>query len=656
MVETPLIQLKNICKSYGGENGTPIHKVLHGIDLSIYTGEFVAIVGTSGSGKSTLMNILGCLDKASSGEYLFAGKNISNFKADELAYLRREAFGFVFQGYHLIPTLDTSHNIQVPAIYKGTDFEDRERKTNELLHRLGLEQRKNHYPNQLSGGQQQRVSIARALVNGGYIILADEPTGALDSKSGIEVMELLKELASAGHTIILITHDSQVASQAQRIVRISDGLIIEDSKNSSYEIVNSKNTFEKRDFIEHMKEGVKKDSSLLAEINEAIISAWKTLWVNRFRTLLTLIGIIIGVCAVIVLMGVGKATSQKALKQMETFGDVNRISIWPDIDKVTGVERTLTLNDVEAIDKVDNVEYTTPARGTSVSIKFGNVNVGAFALMTNENGLKIFNWEIVNGEFFTKEDEKNLSKVAVLGKVVREKLFGEEPFIGEYILVNNIPFRVIGELGEMAAYSGDKEDDDMIVLPFTLGTRQLDNKIEPRSIQLYIKDYNLANETVEDMTRTLKNVRGTDDFRINNNPSKIQAQKEANKEQNLLITLIGSISLIVGGIGIMNIMLMSVKERTKEIGIRMATGARQSDIKRQFLTEAVLVSLIGGVAGVVVAIIIGAVLISFDIELIFSVKAILIAFFSAVITGLIFGYIPASKASKLDPVVALNGE
>ncbi|WP_418186434.1 ABC transporter permease [Aliarcobacter lanthieri] len=656
MVETPLIQLKNICKSYGGEDGTPIHKVLHGIDLSIYTGEFVAIVGTSGSGKSTLMNILGCLDKASSGEYLFSGKNISNFKADELAYLRREAFGFVFQGYHLIPTLDTNHNIQVPAIYKGTDFEDRENRTNELLNRLGLETKKDYYPNQLSGGQQQRVSIARALVNGGYIILADEPTGALDSKSGIEVMELLKELASAGHTIILITHDSQVASQAQRIVRISDGLIIEDSKSSSYESVNSKNTFEKRDFIKYMKEGVKKDSSLLAEINEAIISAWKTLWVNRFRTLLTLIGIIIGVCAVIVLMGVGKATSEKALKQMEVFGSVNRISIWPDRDKVTGIERTITLNDVEAIDKVDNVEFTTPAQSTRVSVKFGNVNINAFALMTNENGLKIFNWEISNGEFFTKEDEKNLSKVAVLGKVVREKLFGEEPFIGKYIIVNNTSFQVIGELSEMSVYSGDKDDDDMIVLPFTIGNRQVANKVEPRNIQTYIKDYNLANETVEDMTRTLKNIKDSDSFSIYDNPSRVQAQQEANKEQNLLITLIGSISLIVGGIGIMNIMLMSVKERTKEIGIRMATGARQSDIKRQFLTEAVLVSLIGGVAGVVVAIIIGAVLISFDIELIFSVKAILIAFFSAVITGLIFGYIPASKASKLDPVVALNGE
>ncbi|RBQ30901.1 macrolide ABC transporter permease/ATP-binding protein MacB [Arcobacter sp. FW59] len=656
MVETPLIELKNIYKSYGGKDGTPIHTVLHGIDLSIYTGEFVAIVGASGSGKSTLMNILGCLDKSSSGEYLFAGKDISNFNADELAYLRREAFGFVFQGYHLIPTLDTNHNIQVPAIYKGTDFEDRENRTNELLNRLGLETKKDYYPNQLSGGQQQRVSIARALMNGGYIILADEPTGALDSKSGIEVMKLLKELATIGHTIILITHDLQVASQAQRVVRISDGLIIEDSKNSTYKEINSKNSFENIDFIGQMKIGIKQDSSIIEDISEAFSTAWKTLWVNRFRTLLTLLGIIIGVSAVIVLMGVGLATSEKALKQMEVFGGVNRVSIWPKHDDITKYMGTLNSKDIEIIEQLDNIELITPTQGTDVAVKYGNQSIGAFILMTNELGLKIFNWEIENGEFFTKEDEENLERVAVLGKVIKDKLFENESSIGKYILIKNIPFRVIGELSDMSVYSGDKDDDQMVVLPFTVGATQLLNTLDSEAIQTYLQDYNLAEETVENMTNTLKNSRDADDFRVFNNPSRIQAQKQANQDQSIMIALIGGISLVVGGIGIMNIMLMAVKERTKEIGIRMATGARQSDIKRQFLTEAILVSFIGGIAGVIVAILIGSILIYFNIELIFSIKAILIAFSSAVITGLIFGYIPASKASKLDPVVALNGE
>ncbi|WP_418185410.1 ABC transporter permease [Aliarcobacter vitoriensis] len=656
MVETPLIELKNIYKSYGGKDGAPIHTVLHGIDLSIYTGEFVAIVGASGSGKSTLMNILGCLDKSSSGEYLFAGKDISNFNADELAYLRREAFGFVFQGYHLIPTLDTNHNIQVPSIYKGTDFEDRENRTNELLNRLGLETKKDYYPNQLSGGQQQRVSIARALMNGGYIILADEPTGALDSKSGIEVMKLLKELATIGHTIILITHDLQVASQAQRVVRISDGLIIEDSTNSTYKEINSRNSFENIDFIGQMKIGIKQDSSIIEDISEAFSTAWKTLWVNRFRTLLTLLGIIIGVSAVIVLMGVGLATSEKALKQMEVFGGVNRVSIWPKHDEITKYMGTLNSKDIEIIEQLDNIELITPTQGTDVAVKYGNQSIGAFILMTNELGLKIFNWEIENGEFFTKEDEENLERVAVLGKVIKDKLFENESSIGKYILIENIPFRVIGELSDMSVYSGDKDDDQMVVLPFTVGATQLLNTLDSEAIQTYLQDYNIAEETVENMTNTLKNSRDTDDFRIYNNPSRIQAQKQANQDQSIMIALIGGISLVVGGIGIMNIMLMAVKERTKEIGIRMATGARQSDIKRQFLTEAILVSFIGGIAGVIVAILIGSILIYFNIELIFSIKAILIAFSSAVITGLIFGYIPASKASKLDPVVALNGE
>lgn len=657
MVENPLIELSNIKKSYGGKDGKPSQEVLHGINLCIYAGEFVAIVGASGSGKSTLMNILGCLDKASSGDYLFAGKNISNFSADELAWLRREAFGFVFQGYHLIPTLDTNHNIQIPAVYKGVEFENREKKANELLKRLGLYERKNHFPYQLSGGQQQRVSISRALINGGYIILADEPTGALDSKSGIEVMQLLKELSNNGHTVILITHDLEVAKQAQRIIRISDGNIIEDNINKSFETNISKTSLDIKNFMEQMDLSINSKKSWWIDIFEALDSAWKTLWINRFRTLLTLLGIIIGVCSVIILMGVGLGTSQKALKQMETFGGVHRMSIWGGIDKVTGIEGAIFMGDVEEVKNVNNIRFASPwLTKSGVVVKTGNINISTKALMTNKDGLKIFNWKIENGEFFNKDDETTLAKVAVLGKTVKEKLFEKESAIGEYILINNIPFRVVGELEQIAVASGDDKDDDMIVLPFSIGSRQIAQEINPDAIQVYIENYNLADKTVKDITNRLKNFKGTDNFYISNNPGKIQAQKEANKEQNLLITLIASISLLVGGIGIMNIMLMAVKERTKEIGIRMATGARQSDIKLQFLTEAVLVSLIGGIMGVIIALLIGTVLITLNIELIFSIKAILIAFFSALVTGLFFGYIPASQASKLDPVVALNGE
>lgn len=225
---TPLIELMDIRKSYGGVD-TPKVDILQGISLSIHPGEFVAIVGASGSGKSTLMNILGCLDRPTAGSYHFAGKDVAELDSDELAWLRREAFGFVFQGYHLIPSGSAQENVEMPAIYAGIAASERHARATALLTRLGLASRTGNRPHQLSGGQQQRVSIARALMNGGHIILADEPTGALDSHSGTEVMALLDELASQGHVIILITHDREVAARAQRVIEIRDGLIISDS-------------------------------------------------------------------------------------------------------------------------------------------------------------------------------------------------------------------------------------------------------------------------------------------------------------------------------------------------------------------------------------------------------------------------------------------
>lgn len=657
MVKTPLIELHNICKSYGGKDGMPRQEVLRGIDLCIYAGEFVAIIGTSGSGKSTLMHILGCLDKASRGDYFFTGKNISHFSADELAWLRREAFGFVFQSYHLIPTLDANHNIQIPALYAGVDLEKREANADELLRRLGLYERKNHFPHQLSGGQQQRVSIARALINGGYVILADEPTGALDSKSGAEVMTLLKELANSGHTVILITHDAQVAQQAQRVVRICDGRIVEDSQSIPCKTPMSNTSLDMKALMRQMSASVQSNTSWWIDSMEAFNSAWHTLWNNRFRTLLTLLGIIIGVCSVIVLMGVGQGASQKALKQMETFGGVHRVSIWGTVDKITGIEGTISMADVQEVQKIDNVQFVSPYMTKSgVVLKVGNVNLSSSAWFVNAFGLEIFNWKLENGIFFDKNDESSLAKVAVLGKVTKERLFGAQSSIGQYILIDNIPFRVIGELAEIAVDSGESSNDDMVVLPFSTGSRQIAKVVNPKGVQLLIEDLKNIEETVKNIFLALKELRGSENFRIANNPGRIQAQKEANKEQALLITLIASISLVVGGIGIMNIMLMAVKERTKEIGIRMATGARQNDIKRQFLTEAILVSVIGGVIGVIIAFFIATALIALKVEVLFSIRAILLAFCSAVITGLFFGYMPANQASKLDPVVALNGE
>jgi macrolide transport system ATP-binding/permease protein len=371
----PLIELVDIRKSYGGE-GEPSVEVLHGISLTIHAGEFVALMGASGSGKSTLMHLLGCLDKPTSGAYRFAGRDISAFSADELAWLRREAFGFVFQGYHLIRTLDALHNVQVPAVYAGISIEERQRRAAALLERLGLSERGSHRPRQISGDQQQRVSIARALMNGGHVLLADEPTGALDSRSGAEVIALLKELAEAGHTVILITHDPQVAQAARRIVRIRDGRIVEDRANEAHDANDGATSpsLDPRHFMARMAQGVTRSASFPADVNEAVASAWRTLLASRFRTLLTLLGIMIGVASVIVLMAVGQGANEAMMKELNSIGHAKRLAIRAGSGDAGELQGFLTEADVQVAKSVPNIHNATPMHSTEVLLRVGSID------------------------------------------------------------------------------------------------------------------------------------------------------------------------------------------------------------------------------------------------------------------------------------------
>ncbi|THF62533.1 ABC transporter permease [Pseudothauera rhizosphaerae] len=652
----PLIELADIRKSYGGEGGEASVEILHGISLTIRVGEFVALVGASGSGKSTLMHILGCLDKPTSGRYRFAGRDIAGFDADELAWLRREAFGFVFQGYHLIRTLDALHNVQVPAVYAGMSAAEREARAAVLLERLGLAGRAGHRPNQLSGGQQQRVSIARALMNGGHVILADEPTGALDSKSGTEVMALLRELADAGHTVIVITHDPQVAAQARRVVRISDGHLVGDTMNEgangAVEAAAVPPSLDSAHFMERMALGVAHGASWVADAREAVAGAWRTLWVSRFRTVLTLLGIVIGVASVIVLMAVGQGASEQMLEKMAAFGNTHRMSIRPGTDSARGVRGLLSVVDVQLVRDVPNVDIAMPFLTGSAMLRAGNVDAFTQLWSTSHEGMRLFNWSLARGIFFSAADEAQLATVAVLGKQASERLFADTDPVGQYVLVDNAPFRVIGQLAE----TGDADGDNLVVIPFSTASRRVLGTPYPGLIQVKVHDPDRIGQTVEDITAVLEKAHRVRDFNIANNPARARAQNEATRQQNLLLALIAGISLVVGGIGVMNIMLMAVKERTREIGIRMATGARQRDIQRQFLTEAVMVSLVGGAAGVAAGLAVGVALILWDVPVIFSIRAMLLAFGCAVATGLVFGFMPARQAARLDPVVALAGE
>ena len=655
---TPLIDLHDIRKVYGGID-TPEVQVLKGISLSIHAGEFVAIVGASGSGKSTLMNILGCLDRPTSGRYLFAGEDVAGFDTDALAWLRREAFGFVFQGYHLIPSASAQENVEMPAIYAGMPAAERHARASALLDRLGLAERTANRPHQLSGGQQQRVSIARALMNGGHIILADEPTGALDSHSGAEVMALLDELASQGHVVILITHDREVAARAKRIIEVRDGEVISDSANEAAptHIGDNPKALQAIDLRQRLNEGSDARGAWKGELLDAVHAAWRVMWINRFRTALTLLGIVIGVASVVVMLAVGEGSKQRVMAEMGAFGS-NIIYLSGASPRPRAPLGVVTLNDVAALSTLPQVKMIMPINGAEIGVRYGNVD---HTLYTGGNGIDfsaIFNWPVVQGSFFTQADEDAAAAVAVIGKKVRDKVLKGVPNpIGQYILLENVPFRVVGVLAEKGASSGDSDSDARIVVPYSAASVRLFGSHNPEYVVIAAADARKVKQTehaIEQLMLKLHN--GSRDFEITNNAAMIQAEAKTQNTLSMMLGSIAAISLLVGGIGVMNIMLMTVRERTREIGIRMATGARQRDILRQFLTEALMLSVVGGVAGIALAFMIGGVLLLCDVSVAFSLVAVLGAFGCALVTGVIFGFMPARKAARLDPVTALTSE
>ena len=643
---TALLELRDVRRLY--PNGETVVRALDGVSLTIEAGEFVAIMGPSGSGKSTLMNILGCLDRPTSGTYHVAGHDVSRLSLDELAALRCRTFGFVFQRFNLLPQITAAENVEIPAVYAGRPKSERMARAHELLARLGLGDRAEHKPTELSGGQQQRVSIARALMNEAQVILADEPTGALDSRSGEEVLALLKELNADGRTVLLITHDPNVAAHANRVIRIADGEIVSDERNGVTPTPGAT--------VHPVSIDVR--NRFLSDLVEAMKMALRSMRVNIFRTALTLLGVVIGVAAVVAMLAIGDGSRQQVLERVSAMG-TNLLVVRPGGPNVrtTADNVSLVEEDATALGEIDNVSIVSPERSTRATVRFGNIDYqttiqGAWPGFTIAR-----DWSLAEGSMFSEADVKSYAPVVVLGGTVADNLFpnGESP-IGKYILVKNVPYEVTGVLARKGATSWGSDQDDVVLTPLSTGYMRLFGRRFVNSITIFVEDLNRVAETQEAITQRLIQRHRVENFRIRNMASIIETAVATQQTLTILLASVAAISLLVGGIGVMNIMLVSVTERTREIGVRMATGARTGNILLQFNTEALVVCGIGGLFGVALGIGVALLCQWFGMAIAFSVIPAVLAFSCAFLTGLLFGYLPARKAAHMDPVAALAYE
>lgn len=648
-----MLKLAGVTKTY--KMGDNIFHALKDINLNVDEGDYIAIMGPSGSGKSTLMHILGLLDVPTAGSYTINGKEVSGLSEDQLSELRRETIGFVFQQFNLLPRMSALENVTVPLLYSkipgGADY------GNELLNRTGIGGRATHRPNELSGGQQQRVAIARSLINRPQIIFADEPTGNLDSISEKEILSILKELNEQGITVIIVTHEEEVGQQAKRLIRMRDGAIVSDERQAPLP--------QKRkaaDKVPHQK------SNLVTEVFEYLKLGFKTLAANKVRTALSVLGILIGVAAVIAMLAIGRGAQKQIESQLSSLGS-NLLVLRPGAIRVggvmqeTGATTRLSFEDAQYIkDQIPGVKESSATVNGRGQVTYQNKNWSTQIIGTSPSYEKIRASVPELGRFFTDADNLKRSRVAVIGLTVVRELFGDKNPIGEMIKINKINFQVIGILPEKGA-TGFRDQDDMIVMPVYTAMHRLLGKEYVDSIDLEMADAK-SMEDAEDKIIALMNQRHRvapaqkdSAFEIRNMADIQAAVQQSSQTMSLLLSSIAAISLVVGGIGIMNIMLVSVTERTREIGLRKAIGAKRWDILAQFLSESVVVSVVGGISGIILGWIITWAIGRFSgWSTSISPTSVLLAFFFSASIGIIFGIYPARKASLLHPIDALRHE
>jgi macrolide transport system ATP-binding/permease protein len=710
---SPVIQLEGLAKTY--HLGEIEVRALRGVSLAIERGEFVAIMGASGSGKSTLMNLLGCLDRPSAGRYLLEGADVAAMSEEELAGVRSHRIGFVFQSFNLLSRTSALENVELPLFYSGTA--DGAAHARALLETVGLKGRERNHPNQLSGGQQQRVAIARALINQPAILLADEPTGNLDSANSAEIMDLLTRLnREQGITVIIVTHDPDIAAYTDRVVTFRDGVILSDHRQREHPQTSAATGATTATLPAAPLETPSQAGLSFAAM--ALTAASRALRRNKLRAVLTMLGIFIGVAAVIAMVAVGDGARFAVQQQIQSLG-TNLVIVLPGATTSNGVRAgfgsasTLTTNDAEAIAKEARAASATSYTNRQVA----QVVTEGRNWSTSINGatpayFTIRDWPVARGRLFTDDENRAAAPVCVLGQTVANNLYGagEDP-IGSTVRIKNFPIKVIGILTAKGQSNFGQDQDDVVILPFATAERKVigvasvttvnsavgtgstnpvfnpyANVLTPQSVyatavtllspfgsapkiagvvnMIYVQaaSADLVDVTQQEVQQALHRRHHIqsgqdDDFSVRSLNEVAEASESATRVMTLLLAAVASISLLVGGIGIMNIMLVSVTERTREIGIRMAIGARRLHILLQFLVESVLLSIIGGIAGVVLGILASKVLSALaHWPTLISSFSVVGGFLFAAAVGVFFGWYPARKASMLDPIDALRYE